>query len=381
MVPFQISIPDDVLADLRERLERTRWPDQLPEAGWDYGANLDYMKELIEYWRTCFDWRVQEQQLNSHPQFRATVDDTSIHLIHVRGRGPRPMPLILTHGWPSTFFELLKVVPLLSDPVRYGGDAADAFDVIVPSLPGYGFSDPPPARGFTSMNTAELWAKLMTDVLGYRRFAAHGGDVGAGVTSRIGLRFPNLLYGIHISAVVRPEIGPGDPPLSEAERAYVQLNEEWERVEDGYGHIQGTRPQTLAYGLSDSPAGLAAWIVEKYRAWSDCGGDIESRFSKDELLTNITVYWATQTINSSIRHYFEQRNLPWPFPRGTKVRVPTGVCLTVEPVDRAPREWAERIYDVRRFTLLPRGGHFSAMEEPELLANDIRAFFRTLRSD
>jgi len=378
-VPFEIRFTDEALADLRARLGRTRWPDELPNAGWDYGTSLAYLKDLTAYWQNGFDWRAQERQLNSLPHFRTTIDGQGVHFIHLRSAAPASIPIVLTHGWPSTFFELLDLVPLLTDPIRCGAAPVDAFDVVIPSLPGFGFSDPPRRRGFTSMDTAELWMKLMTGVLGYGRFAAHGGDVGAGVTSRLGLRYPDRLIGIHVSAVVRPEIGSGDPPLTEAEKDYLQLNDEWEREENGYGHIQETRPQTLAYGLNDSPVGLAAWIVEKYRAWSDCGGDIARRFTPDQLLTNVTLYWMTQTINSSMRHYYEQRHAPWPFPRGTRVRVPTGVCLTVEPVDRAPREWAERTYDVRRYTLLPRGGHFAAMEEPELLADDIRAFFRPLR--
>lgn len=377
--PSRIAIPEADLTDLRERIARTRWPDELPGCGWDYGANLAYVRELAHYWRTRFNWRAQEAKLNRIPHFRAAVRGYGIHLVHVRGRGPHPIPLILTHGWPSTFFELIKLIPLLTDPAGHGGDAVDSFDVVIPSLPGFGFSDRPHGRGFTSMDTAELWMALMTEALGYDRFAAHGGDVGAGVTSRLGLRFPERLIGIHVSAVVRPEIGPDDRPLSDAEQAYVSLNDAWERDEDGYGHIQGTRPQTLAYGLNDSPVGLAAWIVEKYRAWSDCGGDLERRFVKNDLLTNVNLYWFTQTINPSMRHYFEQRHAPWPFPRGTRIHVPTGVCLTVEAVDRAPREWAERTYNVERYTQLPRGGHFAAMEEPALLADDIRAFFRALR--
>ncbi len=376
--PFTVSVADEMLNDLRDRLGRTRWPDELPGAGWDYGTNLAYLRELVAYWQNGFDWRAQERRLNAFPQYRAEVDGLGIHFVHAKGGGKRSLPLILTHGWPSTYFELLKLVPLLTAPQHGGTDGFDSFDVVIPSLPGFGFSDAPRRRGFVSMDTAERWQKLMTEVLGYQRFGAHGGDVGAGVTSRLGLRFPQNLIGIHVTAVVRPEIGPEDPPLSDAEKEYVQLNDEWEKEENGYGHIQGTRPQTLAYGLNDSPVGLAAWIVEKYRAWSDCGGDVERRFTRDELLTNITLYWMTQTINSSMRHYYEQRHAVWPFPRGTRVRVPTGVCLTVEPVDRAPREWAERMYDVRRYTLLPCGGHFAAMEEPALLAEDIRAFFGSL---
>lgn len=289
------------------------------------------------------------------------------------------MPLILTHGWPSTFFEMTKLIPLLTDPAAHGGDAADAFDVVVPSLPGYAFSEAAPRGGVTTFMIAQMWQKLMTDVLGYRRYAAHGGDIGSGVTAWIGFQFPRSVRGIHVTAVRKPYIGDGTPPLSEAERKYVRYGEEWMAEEGGYDHIQGTRPQTLGYGLNDSPAGLAAWIVEKYRAWSDCGGNVETRFTKDELLTNIMLYWATQTINSANRLYYEHRRHGQHFQKGERIVVPCGVCLTVEPVDRAPREWADRAYNVQRFTELDRGGHFLALEEPELLARDIREFFRPLR--
>jgi pimeloyl-ACP methyl ester carboxylesterase len=377
--PFFVNVPQSTLDDLRDRLARTRWPDEIEGAAWDYGANLAYLKELAEYWAARFDWRAQEKLLNSLPHFRANIDGLNVHFIHVRGKGPKPLPLIVTHGWPSTFFEMYKIIPMLTDPSRFGGDPRDAFDVVAPSLPGYGFSDAPRNRGWTSVKTADLWAKLMTEVLGYDRFAAHGGDVGAGVTSRLGLLHPDRVMGIHVTAVVPPYLGPRSAPLTHDEQAYVAVQEQWEREEDGYGHIQGTRPQTLAYGLNDSPAGLAAWIVEKYRAWSECGGDVERCFTKDELLTNVTLYWVTQTINSSMRHYYESRHNPQPFTEGVRVTVPCGVCLTTEAVDRAPREWVERTYDVRRYTLMPRGGHFAALEAADLLAADIRAFFRPFR--
>jgi len=377
--PFVVNVPQSTLDDLRDRLARTRWPDEIEGAGWDYGTNLAYLKELVEYWGTRFDWRVQEKLLNSFPHFRTVIDGVRIHFVHVRSKGPQPTPLIITHGWPSTFFEMYKIIPLLTDPARCGGDPRDAFDVVAPSLPGYGFSDPPRTRGWTSVKTANLWAKLMTEVLGFDRFAAHGGDVGAGVTSRLGLLHPQRLIGIHVTSVVPPYLGPGSAPLTQAERAHLELEQRWEREEDGYGHIQGTRPQSLAYALNDSPAGLAAWIVEKFRAWSECGDDVERCFTKDDLLTNITLYWATQTINASIRHYYESRHNPQPFTQGIRVTVPCGVCMTTEEVDRTPREWAERTYDVRRYTLMPHGGHFAALEAPDLLVDDIRAFFRMLR--
>jgi len=380
--PFKVQVPQAVLDDLQERLARTRWPDEVEGAQWDYGANLAYMKELLEYWRTSFDWRAQERAINAFAHFRAEIDGWGIHFIHERGKGPHPMPLIITHGWPSSFFEMLKIIPLLTDPASHGGDPADAFDVIVPSLPGFGFSDRRTRRG--PLRAHEAWAKLMTDGLGYRRFAAQGGDIGAGVTSSLGRFYSEQVIGIHISSVdlVWPTPIPDATVLSEAEKDYLERVTRWEKEEGGYSHIQGTRPQTLAYGLNDSPAGLAAWIVEKWRAWSDCDGDVERCFSKDELLTTVTIYWVTGTINSSIRAYYESQHDPNPYPLklGERIEVPTAVAMFPGEKDLiVPREWAERCYDVRRWTEMPRGGHFAAMQEPELLAQDIRGFFRMLR--
>lgn len=377
--PFHVEIAEEALQDLHWRLERTRWPDEVEAAGWEYGANLAYLKELIEYWRTRFDWRAQERAINQFAQYTATVDGRSIHFIHERGRGPNPRPLILTHGWPGSFFEMHKVIPLLVDPASYGADPEDAFDVVVPSLPGYGFSDRVLQRGLTRAGITDLWARLMTDVLGYRRFGAHGGDIGAGITTELGRRYSDRMLGIHLTAVADPYLGPGTPALSGAERAFVALRERWEEEEGAYGHQQATRPQTLAYGLNDSPVGLAAWIIEKFRAWSDCGGDLERRFTKDELLTNVTIYWVTQTINSSMRLYYENRHAARPEPPAERIAAPCGVALTTEAVDRAPREWAERTYHVRRWTELSSGGHFLALEEPAVLAHELRTFFRELR--
>jgi len=376
--PFRVDVPEDVLRDLRDRLERTRWPDEVEGAGWDYGANLAYQRELTTYWRERFDWRAQERAINRFAQHYTEVDGIGIHFIHERGKGPDPLPIVLSHGWPGSFFEMHKLIPLLADPAAHGADPADAFDVIVPSLPGFGFSERPRRRGMTSARVVELWARLMTEGLGYQRFAAHGGDIGASITTGLGRRYPDHVLGIHLTAVADPYLGPDAAELSPAERAFAALRERWEEDEGGYSHIQGTRPQTPAYGLNDSPVGLAGWIVEKFRAWSDCDGDVERRFTKDELLTNVTIYWATQTINSSIRMYYEYRHSARPQERG-RVAAPCGIALTTEAVDRAPREWAERTYDVRRWTELPRGGHFLALEEPELLADELRAFFRDLR--
>ena len=376
--PFKVAVDDGVMEDLRRRLAGTRWPDEIPASGWDYGSNLAYLKELVEYWRTSFDWRAQEKLINSFNHFRAEVEELNIHFIHERGKGPNPTPLIITHGWPSSFFEMYKIVPLLADPGSHGGDPADAFDVVAPSLPGFGFSDRPTQRGMDILRVADLWAKLMTEKLGYLRFGAQGGDIGAGVTSRLGFARPENLTGIHLTSVTRPTpyLGPGARELSDAEKAHLDQREKWQQAEGGYSHIQGTKPQTLSYGLNDSPAGLAAWIVEKYRTWSDCGGDVESRFTKDELLTTITIYWITQTISSSTRMYYENQRQVWSLKSGERVQVPSGITLFPQEISRPPREWAERSYNVCRWTEMPRGGHFAALEEPELLAQDIRAFFR-----
>ncbi len=378
--PFRIAVPEAALQDLRDRLARTRWPDPAPAGGWEQGAELGYLRRLAEYWRTQFDWRACEERLNRLPQFIANVDGLDVHFVHVRGQGPKPLPLLLTHGWPSSFLEFEKIIPLLTNPAAHGGDAADAFDVIAPSLPGYGFSERPKTTGMTKRRIAGLWAKLMTGHLGYARFGAHGGDIGAGVTSHLGLWHPDRLLGIHVMAVIVPWLGPGSRPLSAAEQQFQARLADWEQDEGGYDHQQRTRPQTLAYGLNDSPAALAAWIIEKWRSWSDCGGEVERAFSRDELLANLCVYWLGETGGSSTRLYFDREHPPW-FPDAqTRIEVPTAVALTVEPVEKAPREWAERTYrDIRQWTEFPRGGHFMASEQPQLLAEDLRTFFRSFR--
>lgn len=376
---FKVQIPQETLDDLQERLARTRWVDEIPGAGWDYGSNLSYMKELIHYWQSHFDWRAQEEEINRFGHFRASIDNFGIHFIYERGKGSKPMPIIITHGWPSSFYQMLKIIPLLADPESHGGDPADSFDVIVPSMPGYGFSDRPDKRGITVTRIADLWARLMKEELGYHRFAAQGGDIGSGVTARLALTYPELLVGIHVTDVRNPYLGEGARELSAAERKFVAEEEKWEKEEGAYGSIQATKPQTLAYGLNDSPVGLAAWLVEKFRSWSDCDGDVERRFTKDELLTNLTIYWATETINSSIRLYYEHRHNPSPPKHGERIQVPTAVALFPKDLSHPPREWAERTCNVQRWTEMPRGGHFAAIEEPELLAEDVRAFFRPLR--
>ena len=379
--PYKIEIPDSVLDDLKSRLERTRWPDELPGTGWDYGSNLDYVKELVEYWRTKFDWHAQEKLINSFSHFKSEVDGLNIHFIHEKGKGPNPMPLVITHGWPGTFFEMYKVIPMLSDPASHGGDPADAFDVVAPSMPGYGFSDATDKRGLSVLSIGDLWAKLMSENLGYQRFAAQGGDWGARVTAKLGLSHGDKVIGIHTTSTSSPTPyqGPDTRALSEAEKAMLAQRIQWLADEGGYSHIQATKPQTLSYGLNDSPAGLAAWIVEKYRTWSDCGGDVESRFTKDELLTTITIYWVTQSINSSTRLYYESFFQAWDLAKDEKIQVPVAIASFPRENSVPLREWAERSFNIQQWTDMPSGGHFAALEEPDRLVEDIRKFFRGLR--
>lgn len=377
--PFKVEIPQHTLDDLQERLVSTRWTDSVEGADWDYGANLAYIRELVAYWRNHFDWRAQEATLNQFSHFRADVDGFGIHFIYERGKGPHPLPIILTHGWPSTFTEMLKIIPMLTDPARYGGDPNDSFDVIVPSLPGYGFSDRPHQRGMNPEAIAAIWYRLMTQVLGYRRFAAHAGDMGRSVTQSLANCYPDSLYGIHLTDIGRPPFDKNMPGLSAAERQFFADGEKWGMTEGAYGMIQSTKPQSLAYGLNDSPAGLAAWIVEKFRAWSDCDGDVERRFTKDELLTNIMIYWVTETINSSMRLYYEFAHIPPSSNAIERSDVPAAFALFPKDLLYLPRELVERSFNVQRWTEMPRGGHFAPMEEPELLVEDIRAFFRWFR--
>jgi microsomal epoxide hydrolase len=377
--PFTIAVPDAVLADLRERLVRVRWPDGVPGGGWRYGTDLAYMKELVAYWRDRYDWRKNAADLNRLRQFTVPIAGIELHFIHELGIGPDPMPLLLSHGWPGSVLEFHKIIPMLTDPARFGGDPADAFTVVAPSLPGYGFSFRPNQPRFGVTEIADVFASLMGDVLGYRRFGAQGGDWGAFVTARLGYAHPTKLTGIHMNLLtLRRDVKPPANPTEE-ERRYLADLGQWLREEAGYQWIQGTKPQTLAYGLSDSPVGLCAWIVEKFRTWSDCDGDVERRFTKDEILTNVMLYWVTGAIGSSFWPYYARYHADWPIPDGARVDVPMGYAAFPREIVRPPRAWAERVFDVRRWTPMAAGGHFAALEEPEALATDIRAFFRPLR--
>lgn len=378
--PFQLHIDDQAIDDLKARLALTRFPDQAPGEPWAYGTDVGDLQSLVAHWRTRFDWRAQEARLNAFPQFKVPLHDIDLHFLHVPGRGPRPLPLLLSHGWPGSVFEFLEIIPRLTDPARFGGDPEQAFTVVAPSLPGYGLSFEPGQRRFSVEMMADCFADLMTGVLGYPRFAAQGGDWGAFITSRLGAVHADKVLGIHLNMLaVRRDPNMLAHPTPE-EQIYLDELARWTKEETGYQWIQGTKPQTLAFGLTDSPAGLAAWIVEKFRAWSDCGGHVERVFSKDHLLANIALYWFTGAISSSFAPYHARMHGPWPIPDGG-VKVPMGHAQFPREMLRPPRSVAAITYtDIRRWTVMPRGGHFAAMEQPEALAREITEFFRPLRA-
>jgi len=377
ITPFAIRIEDAALTDLRDRLLRTRWPDEINDDAWEWGTRADTLRRFVDHWANGYDWRKHEAALNQLPQFRAEIDGQNIHFVHIRGKGPNPHPLVVTHGWPGSFIEMRGIIPLLTDPAAHGGDPADAFDLIIPSLPGYGFSDAPTQPGMSPRAVAALWVKLMQG-LGYARFGLQGGDWGAIVSTNMAVHHPGVVSGFHLNFLA----GGFPPPsagASDAERAYFAARANWYETEGAYGHEHGTKPQTLAYGLTDSPAGLAAWILEKFRTWSDCHGDPASAISMDDLLTNISIYWFTATIASSIRLYKEMRRDPLRFPAGSRIAPPMAFAQFPVEIPCPPRELAERFFDVRQWTVMPRGGHFAAMEQPALLAEDVTRFFRTVR--
>ena len=379
--PFQLQVPDSAIADLRERLARTRFPDQAPGAAWAYGTDLEWMRGLVAYWRDKFDWRAAEARLNAFPQFKVPLAGVDVHYLHVEGVGPAPMPLLLSHGWPGSVFEFMDLIPRLTDPARFGGDAADAFTVVAPSLPGFGLSFTPNQPRLSVEQMADAFATLMTDVLGHPRFATQGGDWGASLSARLGLAHPDKTIGVHLNLLPLrrdPSTVTGDSP---AELKYLEELAVWLKDEIGYATQQGTRPQTLAFALTDSPAGLAAWIAEKMREWSDCGGDVDSVFSKDELLANISLYWFTAAIGSSFWPYYARHNGPWPIPDGETVNVPMGYCEFPTEIVRPPRSLAEKTFtNIQRWSVMPHGGHFAAMEQPEALAAEVRAFYRPMRA-
>jgi microsomal epoxide hydrolase len=377
--PFTLRVPDEDLADLHARLARVRWPDEPPLDPWSTGTSVAYLKRLVDYWRTGFDWRAQEARLNRFRQFKVPLAGIDLHFIHEEGKGPAPMPLLLSHGWPGSVIEFLQLIPMLTDPASHGGDARDAFTVVAPSLPGYTLSFKPGQPRFGVEAIGEAFAELMTGVLGYGRFAAQGGDWGSFVTSRLAYQFPERMIGIHLNLLpVRRDPQMLANPTAEEKRYLAELTH-FLKEETGYQWIQGTRPQTLAFGLADSPVGLAAWLIEKFRAWTDCGGNPENAVSRDDMLTNITLYWATGAIGSSFWPYYARMHGQWPIPEGA-IAVPTGYVEFPQEILRPPRSVAERVFtNIQRWTVMEKGGHFAALEQPAALAREIREFFRPLR--
>ena len=382
--PFSLSIAEQDLSDLEKRLRRTRLAPDFSNDNWDYGTNGEYLSELLDYWINNFDWRAQESKINSFSHYKTLINGNPIHFIYEKGKGPNPTPLILSHGWPWTFWDWHKVIKPLTDPESFGGDPKDSFDVIVPSLPGYGFSSPLQSSGINFWETADIWVYLMRDVLGYDRFAAGGGDWGALVTSQLGHKHAKYIIGTYIHLMAPLDLFNGPLPekmdYTEEEKKYFDRNEAFFTNESGYSAIQTTKPQTVAYGLNDSPIGLCSWILEKRRTWSDSEGDVESRFTKDDLLTTVCIYWFTQTYGTSARYYYECVHNPWTPSHRTMpiVEAPTGIGVFPNEVIMMPRSWAEKYYNLFHWTEMPSGGHFAPMEEPEALVEDIRTFFRQL---
>jgi pimeloyl-ACP methyl ester carboxylesterase len=375
--PFTAHTDAAALDDLRTRLRATRWPDAPQDAGWSLGADLDYLRELVTYWADEFDWPAQEAALNRLPRYRVQVGGLGIHVVHApAATGSSALPLVLTHGWPDSFWRYSKVVPLLAEPGAHGADPADAFDVVVPDVPGFGYSDAPVGPPIDSIAVAGLWAELMT-VLGYERFGAAGGDIGSHVSRYLALDYPERVVAVHRTDAGIPIGNPDD--LAPEEREWLATTVTWGATEGAYAAMHRTKPQTAAFGLTDSPAGLAAWIVEKLRSWSGCEGDIERTFTKDEILTNVTIYWLTGTIGSSMRMYRANGAIP-PAQLGRHVDVPSGFSIFQGDVVRPPRAWLERTTNAVYATEPPRGGHFAPFEEPELYAQELREFFRPYRA-
>jgi pimeloyl-ACP methyl ester carboxylesterase len=375
--PFQIAVPDSEVTDLKRRIRDTRWPTSVLGAGWSMGVDLGYLRALADFWSESFDWRAVEGRLNTYAHFIADTLAGPVHFVRIRSRARQLVPIVLTHGWPSTFAELLRLGELLAGPADEVMDSG--FDVVIPSLPGYGFSPDPQRLGNSVWVIADAWVELLK-ALGYSHFVAHGGDIGAGVSTAIALRHPEALAGLHLNYIP----GSYEPyvqdlqQLSPEESEYLVRRREWADAEGAYAHVQGTKPDTLGPALNDSPIGLAAWIIDKFRTWSDCDGDIERRFTKTELLTTISIYWFTQSMPSAIRLYWEGRRAPMRFNKDQRVTVATAIAHFPRELPTPPRIYVERGYNVIRWNEFPRGGHFAAVEEPELLAADIRSFVASI---
>lgn len=387
--PFVIDVPQAKLDDLRRRLDQVNWPHDFGNQDWSYGVPLDYLRELVDYWKDGFDWRAQEASMNARAHFRTEIDGLPIHFIHERGRGPNPVPIVMSHGWPWTFWDLEGLISPLVDPASHGGDSIDCFDVVVPSLPGFGFSTPLTRTGIGPLGTADLWVKLMREELGYDRFAAQGGDWGAMVTTQLGHEYAEHLIGIHLTnAFVVPAFsgdrpwsivsvggGEGDDPATRSDLI------DYQRRFASHIATHMLHPQTLAYALHDSPVGLLAWMLEKRFSWGDCRGDVESRFSRDFLLTTMSLYWLTDSFVTSARYYAEAAREKWAPARDTMPQVPVPTAISFFEHDTPPgdRAWTREYFDLRQSEVRSEGGHFGPAENPSAVIEDIRRHFRALR--
>jgi len=371
--PFVVNIAQTILDDLKYRLSQTRWPDELSGSDWNYGADLSYMKKLTNYWQHTFDWRKVEAEINSYPNYMADIDGHQIHFLHIRGKGKRSVPLIITHGWPGSFLEMMKLIPLLTENPDF------SFDLVIPSVPGFGFSGKINEPGCNSEFVADIWHQLMLE-LGYKQYAVQGGDIGSGISTWLSLKYPSNVIGLHlnyISGSYQPYLAEGEQ-LSDEVLAFRKNAAEWSGREGAYADMHATKPLTAAYGLNDSPAGLCAWIVEKFNGWSDNNGDIENSFTKDELLANVTLYWITQTIHSSMRIYNENSKHPLVFKKDQYIKVPVGFAKFPKELPTPPRSYIEKGFNIQHWTTMPAGGHFAAAEQPALLAKDLIKFFSEL---
>jgi pimeloyl-ACP methyl ester carboxylesterase len=381
--PFTIHVPQDEIDALRTRLAATRWAPELDNEDWSYGVNGDYLRDFVDYWRKGFDWRAQEARINAFPQFRAVIDDAPIHFIHVRGKGPNPVPIVLNHGWPWTFWDFKDVIMPLADPGAHGGDPADAFDVIVPSLPGFAFSGPVPRPGIGYVQAADMWVRLMR-ALGYERFVAHGGDAGAFLTSRLGHAHADAMIGVHLAFPILPGVPHGGVDPSEFSPQERAMYEDRDLSGRTFPHvmINANEPQTFAWGMHDSPVGMAAWMLHRRRDWSDCGGDVATQFDRDTLLTHFSLYWFTNSFVSSMlfcRASGFPKHPALAHDRQPAIGVPTAVAVLPKELMHRPRSLVAAHSDLRQWTVFPGGGHFGAAEEPQRMTEDIRAFVRPLR--
>lgn len=374
--PFQISIPQQQLDDLKQRLEQAKLPSPQTDEPWKLGADQTFIRKLIMYWQQEYDWRKQEQFLNQFPQYIAQIDGFAIHFLHIKGERDGATPLLITHGWPGSFIEHLGLIPYLTQPSQHGGTADQAFDVIIPSLPGFGFSSVPNESGTHAQKVAHLWAQLM-EQLGYERYVIQGGDIGAMVSTWMSLLYPERVQGLHLNFIptsYQPPLGDNDPPLTVAEQRYLEEAQQFMMREGAYAALHRTKPETIAFALSDSPIGLAAWLGEKFYSWTDHDGNLEDAVSLDTLLTNISIYWFTNTIASSMRIYAEGTKVPLTFATGEKLTVPTGVSAFPKELLSPPRSWAERAFPIVRWEQLEHGGHFAALEQPLVFAEQVRNF-------